>query len=105
MPSKKPAQEKRAKPPRRSDRTRQFDKDWQRLFTAGRADLQKLKQIMLLLIADDAPLPAEFKDHPLQGNWVGHRDCHAGGDLVLIYKLDADSVVFVRAGSHAEIFE
>jgi mRNA interferase YafQ len=105
MTSKLPALEKRAKLPRKSDRTKQFDKDWIRLHGAGRANLRKLKEIMLLLIADDVPLPAEYKDHALQGNWAGYRDCHAGGDLVLIYKLVDDSVIFVRVGSHADLFE
>jgi len=105
MTSKNPAQDKRAKLPRKSDRTKQFDKDWARLHSAGRANLRKLKDVMLLLIAADVPLPAEYKDHPLQGDWVGHRDCHAAGDLVLIYKLEGDSVIFVRVGSHAELFE
>ena len=105
MTSKSHAPDKRAKLPRKSDRTKQFDKDWARLHNAGRTNLRRLKDLMLLLIADDAPLPAEYKDHPLQGDWVGYRDCHAAGDVVLIYKLDGDTVVFVRVGSHAELFE
>ncbi len=36
MTSKKPAQEKRASPPRNSDRTKQFRKDWERLTHSGR---------------------------------------------------------------------
>jgi mRNA interferase YafQ len=61
---------------------------------------------MLLLIANDDPLPAEYKDHPLQGKYEGHRDCHAAGDLVLIYKIEKnESVVFVRVGTHSELFE
>ncbi len=30
---------------------------------------------MLLLIANDGPLGAEWLDHPLKGNWEGHREC------------------------------
>lgn len=105
MTSERRTLEKRASPPLRSDKTKQFDKDWARLNSAGRANLRRLKDVMMLLITNDGPLPAECKDHPLQGEWAGHRDCHAGGDLVLIYKLAGDSVVFVRAGSHAELFE
>ena len=105
MTLKNPAPEKRAKLPRKSDRTKQFDKDWTRLHGAGRTNLRRAKDVMLLLIADDAPLPTGCKDHALQGGWAGYRDCHAGGDLVLIYKLEVDSVIFVRIGSHAELFE
>ena len=42
----------------------------------------------MLLIANDGPLPPEWLDHPLMGDWVGHRECHIGGDFLLIYRLD-----------------
>jgi mRNA interferase YafQ len=62
-----------------------------------------------ILDANDAPLGAEWLDHPLGGDWDGHRECHIGGDFLLAYKL-VDSakhglVVFVRTGTHAELFE
>ncbi len=66
--------------------------------------MQRLKEAMLLLIANDGPLPAEWLDHELQGEWSDHRECHAKGDLLLIYRLDADGVIFVRAGTHSELF-
>jgi mRNA interferase YafQ len=55
---------------------------------------------------NEGPLGAEWSDHPLTGKWAGHRECHAGGDLLLIYRLpDDNSVVFDRAGTHSELFE
>lgn len=62
---------------------------------------------MLLIIANDAPLPAEWKDHALSGDWADHRECHVGGDFLLIYTIDEKDnlVVFTRAGTHAELFE
>lgn len=106
MPSKKPAQQKRANPPRNADKTKQFQKDWQRLSHSGRYDMYRLKEAMLLLIANDGPLPPEYFDHGLSGDWDGFRECHVGGDFLLIYDLrDDGSVIFVRAGTHAELFE
>lgn len=106
MPSiKKPAHAKRAAPPRRFDYTKAFLKDWARLSRAGRYDLGRLKAVMLLLIAADAPLGPEWLDHPLQGEWQGHRECHIGGDFLLIYRLADDLIIFVRAGTHADLFE
>ena len=69
----------------------------------------QVKQVMLLLIANDAPLGPEWEDHPLKGAWAGMRECHAGGDFLLIYRLDeaagkGGTVVFVRAGTHSELF-
>lgn len=100
----KPAKAKRAPLPRRVDYTRQFLKDWEKLTHSGKQDMQRLKEAMLLLMANEGPLPPEWLDHELQGEWSDHRECHAKGDLLLIYRLDADSVIFVRAGTHAELF-
>ena len=104
MPSKKPAAEKRAPLPRASDFTKTFAKDWERLFRSGRYDLHRLKEAMLLLIGNDAPLGQEWLDHALKGNRSDHRECHIGGDFLLIYRLEDTAIVFVRAGTHADLF-
>lgn len=70
--------------------------------------MARLKQAMLLLIANDGPLGPEWKDHPLVGRWSDHRELHAGGDFLLIYRMgeaDDGAVVFVRAGTHADLFQ
>jgi mRNA interferase YafQ len=104
---KRPADSKRAATPRRSDYTKQFLKDWERLSRSGRYDMRRLKEAMLLLI-NDRPLGPEWSDHPLKGEWAGHRECHVGGDFLLVYSVDdsgkAGQVIFVRAGTHAELF-
>ena len=105
---KKPAQSKRAALLRRSDYTKQFLKDWERLSRSGRYDMRRLKEAMLLLIANDGPLGPEWSDHPLKGDWSGYRECHVGGDFLLVYTIDDNGkgaqVIFVRAGTHAELF-
>ena len=109
MISKKTAASKRAPLPRASDYTKSFLKDWERLSRAGRYDLNRLKEAMLLLIANDNSLGPEWLDHPLGGDWKGHRECHIGGDFLLAYKLEDSAkhclIVFVRAGTHADLFE
>jgi mRNA interferase YafQ len=109
MPSKKkPASSKRTVFPRASDFAKSFTKDWERLSHSGRYDMKLLKEVMLLLIANDAPLGAEWLDHPLKGEWEGHRECHIGGDFLLVYRLYNQSpnglIVFVRTGTHSELF-
>ena len=84
MTSKKPAASKRTKLPRASDYTREFLKDWQRLSHSGRYDMDGLKKAMLLLVENNGPLPPEWLDHPLTGDWLGHRECHVSGDFLLI---------------------
>ena len=105
MTSKKSPSARRANLSRRSDYTKAFRKDWGRLSRAGRVDLNRLKEVMLLLIAGDGPLGPEWRDHPLRGEWSDHRECHVGGDFLLIYHMTDDVVLFVRAGTHAELFE
>jgi mRNA interferase YafQ len=106
---KKPATPKRAEPPRASDYAKSFLKDWERLSRSGRFDMGRLKQAMLLLIANESPLGAEWLDLPLKGPWRDFRECHIGGDFLLIYRIDASAkpplIVFVRAGSHADLFD
>ncbi len=106
---KKPAASKRAALPRTSDFSRSFLKDWERLVRSGRYDMTRLKEAMLLLIANDGPLGPEWLDHPLKSEWQGHRECHIGGDFLLAYKVDDTQkpgiVVFVRAGNHSDLFD
>jgi mRNA interferase YafQ len=71
--------------------------------------MSRLKNVMLLLIANDGPLGPEWLDHPLKGEWAGYRECHVGGDFLLIYKVDDSAgktgeIVFVRSGTHADLF-
>jgi mRNA interferase YafQ len=104
-----PIASKRASLPRTSDYAKTFLKDWERLSRSGRYDLNRLKEAMLLLISNDELLGPEWLDHPLKGNWSAHRECHIGGDFLLIYDLDdaigkSGTIVFVCTGTHADLF-
>ncbi len=104
MTSKRAAASKRAPLPRSADYARTFLKDWERLSRSGRYDMNRLKEAMLLLIANDVPFGPEWLDHPLRGDWADHRECHIGGDFLLIYQIQGNALNFVRAGTHAELF-
>jgi mRNA interferase YafQ len=104
MTSKRTAASKRAPLPRASDYAKSFSKDWEHLSHSGRYDMRRLKEAMLLLIANDAALGPEWLDHPLKGDWADHRECHIGGDFLLIYQVEGNAINFVRAGTHAELF-
>ena len=103
--TKRPADSKRAALPLASDFAKAFKKDWERLSRSGRFNMRQLKEAMMLLIANDGPLGPEWLDHALQGRWADHRECHIGGDFLLIYQIDEGCIIFVRAGTHAELFE
>lgn len=109
MTLKRTPASKRAVFPRAADYAKSFRKDWDRLTHSGRFDMVRLKEAMLLLIANEQPLRPEWQDHPLGGEWAGHRECHIGGDFLLAYRLEDVGkhglVIFVRAGTHTELFE
>lgn len=57
-------------------------------------------------LANGESLDPKHKDHPLSGNWVGHRECHISPDWLLIYRYDDDVLVLTltRTGSHSDLF-
>ncbi len=63
----------------------QFSKDV-KLAQKRHKDMNKLKYLMTLLINNALPLPAVYKDHPLQGSWKGYRDAHVEPDWILNYR-------------------
>jgi mRNA interferase YafQ len=101
--------EKRATLPRASEYDKQFLKDRKSLTRLGRDNTAQPKEVMMLLVASDGSLPPEWDDHMLQGQWADHRECHVGGDFLLIYQIDGTGdgsvVTFVRTGPHSELFD
>jgi mRNA interferase YafQ len=81
----------------------QFKRDVKRAGKRGKG-MSKLRELLLLLI-EQQPLPARFKDHPLKGQWIGFRDAHIEPDWLLIYRIDADTLQLARTGSHADLFD
>ena len=84
--------------------TAKFKKDYKREMKSHIIRLDTKLKAALNLLANDKPLPKNYYDHALSGNWSDHRDCHIKPDLVLIYrKPDAKSLQLVRLGSHSEL--
>jgi len=67
--------------------------------------LSILRAVLDLLIEGEA-LPAEYRNHPLRGNFAGSRDCHLEPDWLLIYTLNENGahVCFERTGTHSDLF-
>ena len=68
-------------------------------------DMSKLSAVLDLL-ASGQPLPAEYKDHPLSGNWNDFRECHIESDWLLIYQFHDDILILTATatGTHADLF-
>jgi mRNA interferase YafQ len=85
--------------------TTKFNQDL-KLAKRRNKNLKALQDIMNQ-IENEKPLPAKLKDHFLKGNWHGHKELHVEPDWLLIYKLLPEQriVIFVRNGSHADLFK
>jgi mRNA interferase YafQ len=56
--------------------TSRFKKDFKRVMKRNKDD-NKLWRIVELLMKG-GPLPPEYRDHWLGGDWADRRDCHVG---------------------------
>lgn len=84
--------------------TGQFKRDL-KLAKRRNKNLSLLQKIMDLIIAQKILSP-QLKDHTLSGNWTGHKELYIESDWLLIYKIYCkdNKVVFVRTGSHSDLF-
>lgn len=86
--------------------TSRFKKDYKRLKRSGQYQMQKLLDVLDLLCAEQ-PLPAQYRDHALTGNFLDFRECHIAPDWLLIYQINQNELILTasRTGSHAELFD
>ena len=84
--------------------TTQFKKDYKLAKRRG-MNITLLKDIVTKL-ANGEPLDARHKDHPLSGDWIGHRECHIQPDCLLVYRIENDILVLTlsRTGTHSDLF-
>ena len=85
--------------------TSQFKRDLRCMVKRG-AKMELLDEVIVML-RERKPLPEKYNDHPLTGNWSGHRDCHILPDWLLVYRVDNDALILTttRTGTHSEIFQ
>ncbi len=82
--------------------TGQFSRDVRRMRKRGK-DIEKLHTVVKLL-AEGIMLPANYKDHPLAGDWQPSHDCHIEPDWIRIYTTDLNSLRLERTGTHSDLF-
>jgi mRNA interferase YafQ len=84
-------------------RTKSFIKDSEKL----RLTDQHYSKFIIFIgkILSNEQLPDEAKDHILKGNWIGYREFHISGDIIVIYKVQKESIILVRIGSHSQLFD
>ena len=56
------------------------------------------------LLANDQPLPAHYRDHPMLRSRGRERNCHLRPNLILLYSKPNDTELeLLSLGSHSEI--
>ncbi|GMO56212.1 MAG: type II toxin-antitoxin system mRNA interferase toxin, RelE/StbE family [Rickettsiales bacterium] len=58
---------------------------------------------IITLLENQMPLPNKHKDHYLQGNWKGYKECHIDNKILLIYKITDTDLVLFRIGNHNDL--
>lgn len=68
-------------------------------------NMNALKEVIIML-ANEKPLPEKYLNHPLIGEFKGYMDCHTGNDWVLIYKVDKEISLLslYRTGTNSDLF-
>ena len=90
---------------RQTRQTAAFKRDFKReIKRASRHILKERLWGVVAALTMGSPLDPSYRDHPLGGNWRGHRECHIAPDLLLLYYLSEDALTLVRLGSHANLF-
>lgn len=79
-----------------------FKKDFKAVVKRG-YDVKLLEEVLDLLVQETV-LPQKHLDHPLAGNYAGHRECHITPDWLLIYKVEKDILSLTRTGTHSDLF-
>lgn len=81
-----------------------FKQDYKRMKKQG-ADIALLEAALRFLVSEE-PLPEQYLDHPLRGNYTGYRECHIAPDWLLVYKIEQNELMLIlhRTGSHSDLF-
>lgn len=81
-----------------------FKKDYKRIKKRG-YDIRLLEKVIALL-AKGQPLPAQYRDHRLSGDYDGCRECHISPDWLLVYEVNEKELILylTRTGTHSDIF-
>lgn len=90
--------------------TPHFERDIKHL-QKKHVDLTLLKEVIRLVLRDDdaslSELRRRHRMHELRGAWQGARECHVAniGNWLCVWQVADGLAIFLRTGSHDEIFQ
>ncbi len=64
-------------------------------------------EVIIETLRQGTTIDKKYKDHTLQGEYNGYRECHIKPDVLLLYEIDEQRllVTLVNIGPHSELFE
>lgn len=81
-----------------------FKKDFKIIQKRG-CNLNLFQEVVTQL-SNEQPLPPKNRDHALNGDYAGFRECHIAPDWLLIYKIESNilTLSLTRTGTHSDLF-
>lgn len=79
---------------------RSFKKDYKKLPVNIRSHFEE----RLVLFLHD-PFHPLLNNHPLHGEWEGHRSLNITGDLRAIFRIERETVIFVAIDTHTNLYD
>ena len=84
-----------------------FSKNFKKINNSigGKKIVQEVK-VFLRILAEGDKIPETYRDHQLHGEYVGYRECHIRGDVLLVYKKENNilQITIIDIGSHSYLF-
>ncbi|MCR4285390.1 MAG: type II toxin-antitoxin system YafQ family toxin [Candidatus Kaiserbacteria bacterium] len=87
--------------------SKKFSKSFRKLVRGGlKKSTQQDIQDTIKLIALGTSLSSSYRDHKLHGEYAEYRECHAQGDLLLVYQIIDEELLLlmINIGSHNDLF-
>lgn len=81
---------------------KKFIKDLKRMKKRGK-QTNKFENVIRQFVAGKE-LAKQYLDHSLKGEYSDCRECHIEPDWLLIYIIQDTTIIFVRIGTHADLF-
>lgn len=61
---------------------------------------------VIKMLQNEIPLPEQYRDHALTGDYSGFRECHIQPDWLLVYRTEKSELILMlaRTGTHSDLF-
>lgn len=87
--------------------SKSFKKNFRKILKSGKyKNIEKDLERVLIVFQSGKLLDKKYKDHSLQGEFVGYKEFHLLPDLLIVYKIEKNKMILilVEIGSHSYLF-